>query len=112
MAILATRRRWLVTRRCAASTSPCSRQRLASMYSSSGSSSGNFRISWRYRVRLPSGVGTLGSDVAIAVGLHGVGLPSSPLGQTAAGQGILCRVRFLGYYTRVTWGALVNFKVP
>src|SRR6266436_7388073 len=34
MAILVTRRRWLVTSLCAASRSPCSRQRLASMYSS------------------------------------------------------------------------------
>src|SRR5919112_1556857 len=54
MAILATRRRWLVTSRCAASESSCSFQRFASMYSSSGSSIGNLRISWRYRVRLPS----------------------------------------------------------
>ncbi len=37
----------LVTSRCAASRSPCSRQRLASMYSSSGSSIGNVRISAR-----------------------------------------------------------------
>src|SRR6202165_5298624 len=34
MATLATKRRWLVTSRCAASGSPCSRQRLANMYSS------------------------------------------------------------------------------
>src|SRR5580704_18148313 len=54
IAILATRRRWLVTRRCAACGSSCSFQRLASMYSSSGSSIGNLRISCRYRVRLPS----------------------------------------------------------
>ena len=37
----------LVTSRCAASVSPCSRQALASMYSSFCSSIGNFRISWR-----------------------------------------------------------------
>src|ERR1043166_3055568 len=49
MAILATRRRWLVTSWRAASESSCSRQRLASMYSCSGSRSGNFRISERYR---------------------------------------------------------------
>ena len=35
----------LVTSLCAAWLSPCSRQRLASMNSSCGSSSGNFRIS-------------------------------------------------------------------
>src|SRR5829696_1521492 len=54
MAILATRRRCEVTSRCAASESPCSRQRLASMYSSLGSSIGNLRISSRYRDRPPS----------------------------------------------------------
>src|SRR5262249_11510236 len=51
MAILATSRKWLVTSLCAASRSPCSRQRLASMNSSCGSSIGNRRISSRYRVR-------------------------------------------------------------
>src|SRR5712671_6158887 len=56
MAILATRRRWLVTSRCAASRSPCSRQRLASIYSSCGSSIGNRRISSRYRPRPDSAV--------------------------------------------------------
>src|SRR3977135_2269417 len=54
MAILATKRRGLVTSRCAASGSSRSFQRLASMYSSSGSNIGNLRISWRYRVRFPS----------------------------------------------------------
>src|SRR6516164_1606137 len=54
MAILATSRKWLVTSRCAASGSACSFQRLASMYSCSGSSIGNLRISWRYRVKFPS----------------------------------------------------------
>ena len=54
MAILATRRRWLFTRRRAASGSSCSRQRLASMYSSCGSRSGNFRISVRYLESPPS----------------------------------------------------------
>src|SRR6516165_644175 len=54
MAILATSRRWLVTSRCAASGSSCSFQRFASMYSCSGSSIGNLRISCRYRVRFPS----------------------------------------------------------
>src|ERR1700722_13004227 len=51
MAILATRRKWLLMSRCAASLSPCSRQRLASLYSSCGSSMGNRRILLRYRVR-------------------------------------------------------------
>src|SRR5579863_3841474 len=51
MAILATSRKWLVTSRCAASRSPCSRQRFASMNSSCGSSIGNRLISSRYRVR-------------------------------------------------------------
>ena len=37
----------LVTSLCAASRSPCSRQRLASMYSSCGSNIGNRRISSR-----------------------------------------------------------------
>src|SRR5258706_7893953 len=55
MAILATRRRWLVTSRCAASVSWCSCQRLASMNSSSLASIGNLRISDRYRLRPPSG---------------------------------------------------------
>src|SRR3954469_17606303 len=55
MAILATRRRWLVTRRWAASGSSCSCQRLASMNSSSFASMGNLRISDRYRLRPPSG---------------------------------------------------------
>src|SRR4029077_17505655 len=54
MAILATRRRWLVTSLWAAARSPCSRQRLASIYSSCGSSMGNRWISARYRVRLES----------------------------------------------------------
>src|SRR5215207_1682574 len=54
MAILATRRRWLVTSLCAASRSPCSRQRLASRYSSCRSSIGNRWISTRYGVRLDS----------------------------------------------------------
>src|SRR5581483_8112419 len=49
MAILATRRKWLVTSLCAASRSLCSRQRLASMNSSCGSSIGNRLISSRYR---------------------------------------------------------------
>src|ERR1700692_2133092 len=49
MAILATSRRWLVTRWCAASRSSCSRQRLANMYSCWGSSIGSLRISARYR---------------------------------------------------------------
>src|SRR6516165_6061465 len=57
MAILATRRRWLVTNLCAASRSPCSRQRLASMNSSCGSSMGNRLISSRYRVRPDSADG-------------------------------------------------------
>ena len=47
MAILATRRKWEVTSLCAASRSPCSFQRLASMNSSSGCSIGNWRISCR-----------------------------------------------------------------
>src|SRR6516162_7843028 len=47
MAILATRRKWLLTSLCAASWSPCSRQRLASMNSSCGSSIGTCRISSR-----------------------------------------------------------------
>src|SRR4051795_8568693 len=51
MAILATSLRWLVTRACAASRSSCSRQRLANMYSSCGSSIGNLRISARYLER-------------------------------------------------------------
>src|SRR3954471_23702121 len=51
MAILATSRRWLVTSWCAASRSSCSRQRLANMYSSCGSSIGNLRISARYLER-------------------------------------------------------------
>src|SRR5215470_4498333 len=55
MAILATRRRWLVTRRWAASGSSCSCQRLASMNSSSLASIGNLRISDRYRLSPPSG---------------------------------------------------------
>src|SRR5258706_352549 len=55
MAILATRRRWEVTRRWAAAGSSCSRQRLASMNSSSLASIGNLRISVRYRDRPPSG---------------------------------------------------------
>src|SRR4051795_11929447 len=54
MAILATRRRCEVTSLWAASESPCSRQRLASMNSSLGSSIGNLRISSRYRDRPPS----------------------------------------------------------
>src|SRR5215218_3868645 len=58
MAILATSRRWLVTSRCAASRSPCSRQLLASIYSSCGSSIGNRRISSRYRARPDSAVRT------------------------------------------------------
>src|SRR5579863_6978352 len=49
MAILATRRRWLVTSRRAASGSPCSFRRLANMNSSSGVRSGNLRISLKYR---------------------------------------------------------------
>ena len=44
----------LVTSRCAASRSPCSRQRFASIYSSSGCSMGNCRICWRYRPSPPS----------------------------------------------------------
>src|ERR1700722_13488643 len=48
MAILATSRKWLVTSPCAASRSPCSRQLLASMYSSCGSSIGNRLISSRF----------------------------------------------------------------
>src|SRR5215467_13681744 len=56
MAILATRRRWLVTSLWAATRSPCSRQRLASIYSSCGSSIGNRRISSRYRDRPDSAV--------------------------------------------------------
>src|SRR3981081_708299 len=51
MAILATRRRWLVMSFCAASRSPCSRQRLASMYSSCGSSIGKRLISSTQPVR-------------------------------------------------------------
>src|SRR4029077_12239362 len=51
MAILATRRRWLVTSLCAEFSLPCSRQRFASMNSSCGSSIGNRLISSRYRVR-------------------------------------------------------------
>src|SRR5208282_5988917 len=49
--ILATSRKWLVTSLWAASLSPCSRQLLASMYSSWGSNIGNRRISSRYLVR-------------------------------------------------------------
>src|ERR1700730_5486962 len=56
MAILATRRKWLVTSRWAASRSPYSRQFLASMYSSCGSSMGNRRISLIYRARPDSAV--------------------------------------------------------
>src|SRR5689334_16084303 len=67
MAILATRRKWLVTSLCAALLSPCSRQRLASMNSSCGSSRGNLRISWRYRLRLPSGVRDDGRAGRLAV---------------------------------------------
>src|SRR5215212_2007385 len=66
MAILATSRRWLVTRRCAASRSPCSRQLLASMYSSCGSSIGNRRISSRYRER-PDSAEIIGKAVARAM---------------------------------------------
>src|SRR5215831_10724818 len=55
MAILATRRRWLVTSWWAASVSPCSCQLLASMNSWSLASIGNLRISDRYRLRPPSG---------------------------------------------------------
>src|SRR5437879_4704567 len=55
MAILATRRRWLVTRRWGAWGSSGSCQRLASMNSSSLASIGNLRISERYRLRPPSG---------------------------------------------------------
>jgi hypothetical protein len=40
MAILATSRKWLVTSLWAAVRSPCSRQLLASMYSSCGSNMG------------------------------------------------------------------------
>src|SRR5438046_251614 len=65
MAILATRRRWLVTRRWAASGSSCSCQRLASMNSSSFASIGNLRISDRYRLRPPSGDITLRALAAI-----------------------------------------------
>src|SRR3954466_7976167 len=65
MAILATRRRWLVTRRWAASGSSCSCQRLASMNSSSFASMGNLRISDRYRLRPPSGDMTLRALAAI-----------------------------------------------
>src|SRR5262245_3006288 len=53
MAILAARRRWLVTSLCAALRSPCSRQRFASRHSSSACSMGKRRISARYRVVLP-----------------------------------------------------------
>src|SRR5215475_11905587 len=56
MAILATKRKWLVTSLCAATRSPCSRQRLASIYSSCGSSIGNRRISSRYRDKPDSAV--------------------------------------------------------
>src|SRR3954468_16314817 len=55
MAIFATRRRWLVTRRWAAAGASCSCQALASMNSSSLASIGNLRISDRYRLRPPSG---------------------------------------------------------
>jgi hypothetical protein len=51
MAILATSRKWLVTSLCAELSSRCSRQRLASMNSSCGSSIGNRLISSKYRVR-------------------------------------------------------------
>src|SRR5262245_48428533 len=66
MAILATRRRWLVTSLCAASRSSCSRQRLASMYSSCGSSIGNLRISERYRESPDSAV-RIGSAAVRAI---------------------------------------------
>src|SRR5215471_21551191 len=66
MAILATRRRWLVTRRCAASRSPCSRQLLASIYSSCGSSIGNRRISSKYRDR-PVSADRIGKAAARAM---------------------------------------------
>src|ERR1700730_18599676 len=49
MAILATRRRWLVTRWSAASGSPCSRHLLNRRNSSSGVISGNLWMSRRYR---------------------------------------------------------------
>src|SRR6185437_6417693 len=55
MAIFATRRKWEVTSLCAASISCWSRHRWESDSSFSGVSIGNFLISWRYRVRLPSG---------------------------------------------------------
>src|SRR5713101_5418079 len=67
MAILATRRRWLVTSRWAASGSSCSRHRLASMYSSSGASIGNLRISRRYLPWFPS-VELLGRAGVLAIG--------------------------------------------
>src|SRR6476660_7672264 len=64
MAIFATRRKCEVTRRWAASESSCSRQRLASMYSSCGWSMGNLRISSRYRDSPPSAA-IIGSAEAI-----------------------------------------------
>src|SRR5689334_7444924 len=70
MAILATRRRWLVTSRCAASGSWCSCQRLASMNSSSLASIGNLRISDRYRLRPPSGDITASALAAMVLSPH------------------------------------------
>src|SRR5260370_16594696 len=78
MGILATRRKWVVTRRWGASGSSCSRQRLASMYSSSGASIGNLRISRRYRPRFPS-VEMLGRAEVVAMALRS--LPRDPLRQ-------------------------------
>src|SRR5262249_7143714 len=66
IAILATRRRWLVTSLCAASRSPCSRQLLASMYSSCGSNIGNRRISSKYRDR-PVSADRIGKAAARAM---------------------------------------------
>src|SRR6187455_2950654 len=81
MAILATRRRWLVTSLCAASRSPCSRQLLASMYSCCGSNIGNRRISSRYRDRPPSAVIIgIAAERAIGSALH------SSCPRTAGGQ--------------------------
>src|SRR5260370_27799594 len=88
--MLATRRRWLVTSRCAASEYSRSFQLLASMYSSSGSSIGNLRISWRYRVRFPSPERDGTESVAILVMLL---RGDTRLANTMIGQAIHAALR-------------------
>ena len=75
IAAFATRRRWLVTSLAAASGSPCSLKRLASIYSSSGERIGNFLISARYRFSpsSPAGAGITAFLSAMSVmALHAI----------------------------------------